>query len=345
MLSFENDYSCGACPDIIARLAETNATQFPGYGSDELCASAKGRIREACDAPDADVWFLVGGTQTNQTVIDSITPQYAGVVAAASGHVNVHEAGAIEATGHKVLTLPHHNGKINADELDRYCATFYGDGNYEHMVFPGSVYISQPTEYGTLYTLAELEAIAETAHKYDMPLFVDGARLGYALTATGNDVTLPDLARIADVFYIGGTKVGALFGEAVVFTNHGAFSGTPKHFLTLIKQHGALLAKGWLLGLQFDTLFTDDLYQRIARNANTVADRIRAALTAKGYTLTFDAPTNQIFITLDQPTRERLEAGVRLGFMEQADDTHTVMRICTSWSTTDEQVNELLALL
>ncbi|MBT1162927.1 beta-eliminating lyase-related protein [Bifidobacterium sp. SO1] len=345
MLSFENDYSCGATPEILDRLTAINATQYPGYGTDQLCESAKRKIREACAAPDADVWFLVGGTQTNQTVIDSITPQYAGVVAASSGHVNVHEAGAIEATGHKVLALPHHNGKIDADELDRYCATFYADSNYEHMVFPGSVYISQATEYGTLYTKAELERIAEVAHRYDMPLFVDGARLGYALTATGNDVTLEDLARIADVFYIGGTKVGALFGEAVVFTHHGPFSDTPKHFLTLIKQHGALLAKGWLLGLQFDTLFTDDLYRRIARRANEAADRIRAALRDKGYTLTFDAPTNQIFITLDEPTRARLETGVRLGFMEQADESHTVMRICTAWATTDEQVEKLLALL
>ena len=344
MLSFENDYSCGATPEIIARLTQTNTTQFPGYGSDQICEQAKAKIREACDAPQADVWFLVGGTQTNQTVIDSITPQYAGVVAAASGHVNVHEAGAIEATGHKVLTLPQHNGKIDADELDAYCATFYADGNYEHMVFPGSVYISQATEYGTLYTKAELERIAEIAHKYDMPLFVDGARLGYALTATGNDVTLADLAHIADVFYIGGTKVGALFGEAIVFTHHGQFSNTPKHFLTLIKQHGALLAKGWLLGLQFDTLFTDDLYCRIAQHANVAADRIRNVLRSKGYTLTFDAPTNQIFITVDEPTRTRLEQHVRLGFMEQADETHTVMRICTSWSTTDEQVEELIAL-
>lgn len=345
MLSFENDYSCGATPEILTRLAQTNDTRFPGYGSDSLCEQAKAKIREACAAPDADVWFLVGGTQTNQTVIDSITPQYAGVVAAVSGHVNVHEAGAIEASGHKVLALPHHNGKIDADELDAYCATFYADGNYEHMVFPGSVYISQASEYGTLYTKAELEHIAEVAHRYDMPLFVDGARLGYALTAEGNDVTLEDLARIADVFYIGGTKVGALFGEAVVFTHHGKFSDTPKHFLTLVKQHGALLAKGWLLGLQFDTLFTDNLYCRIASNANRQADRIRAALHDKGYQLTFDAPTNQVFVTLDQPTIDRLSRNVRMGFMEKADNTHTVMRFCTSWYTTDEQTDALIALL
>ena len=322
MLSFENDYSCAATPEIIARLAETAPNQYPGYGTDDVCESAKAKIREACACPDAEIFFLVGGTQTNQVVIDAITPPYAGVVAATTGHVNVHEAGAIEFTGHKVLTLPHHDGKIDADELDEYCATFYADGNYTHMVFPGCVYISQATEYGTLYTLAELEAIRKVCTKYDMPLFIDGARL-------------------ADVFYIGGTKVGAMFGEAVVFT-HG---NMPKHFVTIVKQHGALLAKGWLLGLQFDTLFTDGLYLRIARHANDAADRIRKVLVERGYTLTFDAPTNQIFVTLDNETSERLQRDVRLGFTEKADDTHTVMRICTSWATTDEQVDELVALL
>ena len=341
MLSFENDYSCTATPEIIERIEQIAQNQYPGYGNDSICESAKTKIREACSCPDAQIFFLVGGTQTNQTIIDSITPQYAGVVAANTGHVNVHEAGAIEFTGHKVLTLPHHDGKIDADELDEYCATFYADGNYTHMVFPGCVYISQATEYGTLYTLDELEAIRKICTKYDMPLFIDGARLGYALTATGNDVTLEDIARIADVFYIGGTKVGALFGEAVVFTKHN----TPKHFLTLIKQHGALLAKGFVLGAQFDALFTDNLYFKIARNANEAADRIREALRAKGYTLTFEAPTNQIFVTMDQPTIDRLEREVKLGFTEKADDTHTVMRICTSWATTHEEVDQLIELL
>ena len=341
MLAFENDYSRAAHPAILEALERTSENLYPGYGSDEVCASAKEKIKAACSDPDADVWFLTGGTQANQVVIDTITPAWAGVVTVESGHPNVHEAGAIEYSGHKVLTLPHHNGLMDAGELDEFCATFYADGNYEHMVFPGCVYISLPTEYGTIYTKRELEALAEVAHRYDMPLFVDGARLGYGLTSTGCDITLPDLARIADVFYIGGTKVGALFGEAVVFT-HG---NTPKHFLTSIKQHGALLAKGWLLGLQFDTLFTDDLYFRIARNANTAADRIREALREKGYELTFDAPTNQIFVTLDQPTIDRLIRDVRLGFMEKADDTHTVMRICTSWATTDEQVDQLIDLL
>ena len=231
MLSFENDYSCAATPEIIARLAETAPNQYPGYGTDDVCESAKAKIRENMPIQHCEV-------------------------------------------GDKVLTLPHHDGKINADELGEYCATFYADGNYTHMVFPGCVYISQATEYGTLYTLAELEAIRKVCTKYDMPLFIDGARLGYALTATGNDVTIEDIARLADVCYIGGTKVGAMFGEAVVFT-HG---NMPKNFVTLVKQHGALLAKGWLLGVQFDTLFTDDLYCRIARHANDAADRIREVL-------------------------------------------------------------------
>ena len=341
MLFFENDYGYGAHPKILEYLAQTNMEPVSGYGNDKFTASAAEKIKAAADCPDAQVYFLTGGTQTNMVVIDTLLRPYEGVVASSCGHVNTHEAGAIESTGHKVLTLPHHDGKIDATELDEYCATFYADGNYTHMVFPGCVYISQATEYGTLYTLAELEAIRKVCTKYDMPLFIDGARLGYALTATGNDVTLEDIARIADVFYIGGTKVGAMFGEAVVFT-HG---NMPKNFVTLVKQHGALLAKGWLLGVQFDTLFTDDLYCRIARHANDAADRIREVLVERGYTLTFDAPTNQIFITLDNATSGRLQRNVRLGFMEKADDTHTVMRICTSWATTDEQVEQLIALL
>ena len=341
MLFFENDYGYGAHPKVLEHLTETNMQPLTGYGNDEITASAAEKIKAACACPEGQVYFLTGGTQTNMVVIDALLRPYEGVVASSCGHVNTHEAGAIESTGHKVLTLPHHDGKIDATALDEYCATFYADGNYTHMVFPGCVYISQATEYGTLYTLAELEAIRKVCTKYDMPLFIDGARLGYALTATGNDVTLEDIARIADVFYIGGTKVGAMFGEAVVFT-HG---NMPKNFVTLVKQHGALLAKGWLLGVQFDTLFTDDLYCGIARHANDAADRIREVLVERGYTLTFDAPTNQIFITLDNATSERLQRNVRLGFMEKADDTHTVMRICTSWATTDEQVEQLIALL
>ena len=342
MLSFENDYSRAAHPSVLKAVADLNDRLYPGYGSDDVCAEAADRIRDAFACPDADVRFLVGGTQTNQVVIDAITPAWAGVVAVESGHPNVHEAGAIEYSGHKVLTLPHHNGRMDPDELDEFCATFYADGNYEHMVFPGSVYVSQSTEYGTVYSRDELAAIADVAHRYDMPLFVDGARLGYGLTTTDGDMTPADLAAIADAFYVGGTKQGAMFGEAVVFPDG---SKAPKRFLTQIKQHGALLAKGFLLGAQFKALFDDDLYWTIARNANKQADRIRKALRNKGYALTFDTPTNQIFVTLDQPTIDRLGRNVRLGFTQKADDTHTVMRICTSWATTDEETNRLIELL
>lgn len=348
MLSFENDYSRAAHPAVLRALSEDASVTHTGYGADEVCEHAKAAIRQACGLSDeVDVWFLVGGTQTNQTVIDAITPAWAGVVTVESGHPNVHEAGAIEYSGHKVLTIPQHNGLMDPDELDQFCADFYADGNYEHMVFPGCVYVSQSSEYGTVYSVELLERIAKVAHRWNMPLFVDGARLGYALTATGCDMTLKDLARIADVFYIGGTKQGALFGEVVVFANP-AFA--PKHFLTQIKQHGALLAKGWLLGLQFDALFGADeadepLYLAIARRANVAADRIRAALADKGYRLAYDTPTNQIFVVLDQPTIERLSSQVRLGFTEKADDEHTIMRICTSWATTDDEVDALIALL
>jgi threonine aldolase len=341
MLSFTNDYSEGAHPRILERLAETNMEQLPGYGSDHYTERATSKIREACGAREADVWFLTGGTQTNQTVIDAITPPYAGVVAAISGHVNVHEAGAIEYTGHKVLTLPEHNGKIDASELNQYCEDFYADGNYEHMVFPGTLYISHPTEYGTLYSKAELESLAEVCRRYDLAFFLDGARLGYGLTADNADVTLKDIAQLTDAFYIGGTKVGALFGEAVVFPK----GDSPRHFLTLIKQHGALLAKGWLTGLQFDTLFTDDLYLDIARNANDKAAQIRKALVAKGYELAYENPTNQIMVTMDDATVERLSRDVAMGFMRKVDDRHTIMRICTSWATTQEHTDQLIALL
>ena len=338
MLSFENDYSCTATPEIIERISEIAQNQYPGYGNDSICESAKAKIREACACPDAQIFFLVGGTQTNQTIIDSITPQYAGVIAASTGHVNVHEAGAIEFTGHKVLTLPHHDGKIDATELDEYCATFYADGNYTHMVFPGCVYISQATEYGTLYTLAELEAIRKVCTKYDMPLFIDGARLDYALTATGNDVTLEDIARIADVFYIGGTKVGAMFGEAVVFT----YGNMPKNFVTLVKQHGALLAKGWLLGVQFSALRADGLYFQLGQKAVKQAMRIRTALLEKGIPLHVDSPTNQLFPIFSDEQVEALEEDFALEFQERVDESHVALRVCTSWATPERNVTAFI---
>ena len=340
MLSFGNDYSYGACPEILDRLARTNDTAFPGYGSDAACEDAKRRIREACEAPDADVWFLVGGTQTNQTVIDTMLAPYEGIVTVDSGHPNVHEAGAIGSTGHKVITLPHHAGKLDAAELDDNCATFYADANHDHMVFPGMVYISHPSEYGTLYTKQELEDLHTVCQEYRMPLFLDGARLGYGLMAKGTDVTLQDIARLTDVFYIGGTKVGALCGEAVVFP-HGA----PAHFMTMVKQQGALLAKGRLLGLQFDVLFTDDLYTRISRNAIETADRLKEGLAAKGYRFYMESPTNQVFPILENSQLEALEPLAKFGFWEKFDDSHTVVRIATSWATRMEEVMQLIALL
>ena len=251
---------------------------------------------------EKDIYFLVGGTQTNATVIDALLEQYEGVVSADTGHISTHEAGAIEASAHKVLVIPHKNGKVTAKAVKQYFADFYADGNHEHMVFPGMVYISHPTEYGTLYTKKELEEISEVCHKYDLPLFLDGARLGYGLVSPETDVTLEDIARYTDVFYIGGTKVGALCGEAVVFTKKA-----PKHFMTMVKQQGALLAKGRLLGIQFDTLFTDDLYTKISKNAIETAMKLKKALQEKGYQLYLDSPTNQQFVVLENKKKEELE--------------------------------------
>ena len=340
MLYFENDYCEGAHPAILQKLMETNFEKVPGYGTDPYCASAKAKICEACGCPEADVTFISGGTQTNAIVIASLLHRWEGVVAASTGHVNGHEAGAIEFTGHKVLGLPHKNGKLDAADVRDFCATFYADGNHDHMVFPGMVYISHPTEYGTLYTKAELEALHAVCQEYKMPLFVDGARLGYGLAAEGTDVTLHDLARLADVFYIGGTKVGALCGEAVVFP-HGA----PAHFMTMVKQQGALLAKGRLLGLQFDVLFTDGLYETISQNAIATANALKKGLAAKGYQFFLDSPTNQIFIVFPNEQLAALESKAKFGFWEKYDDTHTVMRIATSWATRMEEIDQLLELL
>jgi len=341
MLSFVNDYSEGAHPAILEALARTNLRQESGYGDDAFCASAREKIRAACADSDADVFFLAGGTQTNQVVIDSLLHSYEGVVACETGHVAQHEAGAIEFTGHKVLVLPQHDGKMDACELDAYVAGFYDDDNHDHMVFPGMVYISHPTEYGTLYTLAELEALHEVCARWHLPLYLDGARLGYGLVTPGNDVTLPDVARLTDAFYIGGTKVGALIGEAVVFPR----GGMPAHFMTSVKQHGALLAKGRLLGIQFDTLFTDDLYTRIARNAIDCAEVLRAALDECGYRYLVPNRTNQVLVVLDDERLAELKRDVAVSFWERVDATHTAVRFATSWATRMEDVEALVELL
>ena len=340
MKRFESDYLEGAHPDVLRALIETNGEQTPGYGEDPHCEAARALLRERCALPEGEVQFLVGGTQANRTVIASILRPHQGVVAADTGHIAAHETGAIENSGHKVLTVPNTDGKIAAAQVEELCRAHYADASFEHTVQPGMVYISHPTEYGTLYTKAELQALHDVCQTYHMPLFVDGARLGYGLAAEGTDVTLPDLARLADVFYIGGTKVGALCGEAVVFP-HGA----PAHFMTMVKQQGALLAKGRLLGLQFDVLFTDDLYQTISRNAIATANALKQGLAAKGYRFFLDSPTNQIFIVFSNEQLAALEGKAKFGFWEKFDDTHTVMRIATSWATRMEEIDGLLALL
>ena len=337
-VSFTCDYCEGAHPLILEALARTNMIQAPGYGEDPFCESAKSKIREACGCPDADVFFLVGGTQTNSTVIDAMLRGYEGVVAAQTGHIAVHEAGAVEFSGHKVLTIPQHEGKMRADELAADLEAFHADGSADHMVQPGMVYISFPTEYGTLYSKAELEAIKAVCLRFGLPLFVDGARLGYGLASPGCDLTLPELAALCDVFYIGGTKVGALCGEAVVFPRGNA----PAHFFTTVKQHGALLAKGRLLGVQFDTLFTGGLYLEISRHAIEMAKRVKAIFRDRLY---IDSPSNQQFPILTPAEVEALRGKVLFEIWETLPDGRFVTRFATSWATTPEQVEYLESLL
>ena len=341
MLTFENDYSFGAHPAVLQALVDTNMEAMCGYGEDAHCKCAQQLIREACEAPDADVFFLVGGTQTNATVIDMLLAPYEGVVAATTGHVACHEAGAIEFGGHKVLTVPGHDGKMDADELTHFIDLFYADGNHEHMVFPGAAYISFPTELGTLYTRDELQRLHAVCQERKIPLFVDGARLGYALASEECDVTLPELAQLCDVFYIGGTKVGALCGEAVVFPAGDA----PAHIVPRIKQHGALLAKGRLLGVQFEALFTDGLYLKISKNAIETAHRLRDLLHERGARWYLESPTNQQFIILENEEYERLREQVALSFWDTYDEGHTVVRLATSWATTQADIDALAALL
>lgn len=341
MISFESDYNTGAHPKILQRLAETNLEMLSGYGADIYCESAKEKIRKACGCEDADVEFLTGGTQTNAVIISTMLKDHEGVIAAMTGHINAHEAGAIEYTGHKVLGIPQENGKINATTLKQYLKDFYADGSCDHMVFPGMIYISHPTEYGTLYTKEELTEISEIAQSYKIPLFMDGARLGYGLMSYQSDLTLSDIAGLCDVFYIGGTKVGALCGEAVVFTKRNK----PRHFLTSIKKRGALLAKGRLLGIQFDTLFTDDLYFEISRHAIEMAEILKEMFRENGYRFYLESPTNQQFIILENEQMEKLKESVVFSFWEKYDDNHTVVRFATSWSTGGKDLDVLKKIL
>lgn len=333
------DYAEGCHPSILNALSLSNLEQTHGYGTDPHCEHARTLIREACGTPDAAVHFLVGGTQTNTTVIASILRPYQGALCVDTGHINCHETGAIEATGHKVLPLPGTNGKLTAEQVKAAVMAHRNDGSREHTVQPGMVYISHPTEQGTLYSLQELTDLSKVCHELGLPLFVDGARLGYGLMSSETDVTLQDLAKLADVFYIGGTKVGALFGEAVVITN----PALDVDFRYFIKQNGGLLAKGRLLGIQFECLFTDDLYFELGKHADELAMQIQNIFTNAGYPMFTNSPTNQQFPILPDEDYAKLSQSCEGEFWERVDDTHSVYRFCTSWATTKEAVDRLEA--
>ena len=341
MFYFNNDYSEGCHEKVLAALTETNMVQTPGYGEDAYCAAAAEKIRKICGREDVAVHFLVGGTQTNLTVIDAALRPHQGALCAVSGHIHVHETGAVEATGHKVLALPSEDGKITAQQVERYVLAHRADGAFEHMVQPKLVYISNPSELGTLYTLQELETLSETCRRLGLYLFMDGARLGYGLMSKGNDVTMEDIARLCDVFYIGGTKVGALFGEAVVIGN----PALAEDFRYMIKQHGGMLAKGRLLGVQFDALMTDNLYFDISSHAVKLADQLRNCFDELGYSYLVPGVTNQIFPILPDALLAELAKEFVFTEQERVDDTHRAVRFCTSWATKPEAVDALCAAL
>ena len=341
MLYYLSDYTEGAHPRILEKLQETNLISQPGYGEDVFCASAREKIRAACQKPEADVYFLAGGTQCNAVAISSLLQRWEAVIAADTGHINVHEAGAVEFTGHKVIALPGRDGRLSAETVRDYCARFFADETHEAMPFPGMVYISQPTELGTLYSKAELQALHAVCGEYGLRLFVDGARLGYGLMSPACDLSLPQLCDLCDVFYIGGTKVGALCGEALVFPK----GDMPRHMATLVKQQGAMLAKGRLLGIQFDVLFTDGLYFEIGRRAVALAMKLKAAFAEKGYPLFADSPTNQQFPILTREQEERLRQHAAFETWAPLPGGRVAVRFVTSWATREEDVDALIALL
>ncbi|MFD1885154.1 threonine aldolase family protein [Paenibacillus wenxiniae] len=338
MIRFESDYTEGAHERIIQKMVATNMEQTSGYGVDEYCARARQHIQTACGNEAVDVHFLVGGTQTNLTVISGILRPHQGVIAAITGHIAVHETGAIESTGHKILTLPSDDGKITAAQVQQLYDEHWNDVTHEHMTQPGMVYISQPTENGTIYSHAELEALYDVCQQHDLPLYIDGARMGYALASPENDLTLERIAQLCDVFYIGGTKVGALMGEAVVIVK----DTLKKDFRYLMKQRGGMLAKGRILGIQFETLFEDGLYMEVAHHAVQQALRIRDAFAAQGFTFRYDSSTNQQFPIVSNEVLEKLRTKYSFSFWEKVDAQHNVIRFCTSWATQMEQVDELV---
>ncbi|MDO4816692.1 MAG: aminotransferase class V-fold PLP-dependent enzyme [Bacillota bacterium] len=338
MIRFESDYLEGALPEIMARLQETNYVQTAGYGVDPYCDAAREKIKAACEAENADVHFLVGGTQTNTTVIAAALRPHQGVLAAESAHIEAHETGAIEATGHKVLTLPSLDGKIRAEQVREYVLRHRADESFEHIVQPAMVYISQPTETGTVYSFSELKEISKTCRELGILLFVDGARLACALSLDYTP-TLQELAELTDVFYIGGTKHGALFGEAVVILNEDL----KKDFRYMIKQRGGMFAKGRLLGIQFEALFTDELYFKTGAHEMRLADKLRSAFSDKGIEFYYNSPTNQLFPVLNDAQLEKLSAKYSFSLQKRLDDGHTVTRFCTSWASREEDIDGLIS--
>ena len=341
MIFLESDYTEGAHEAILQALTRTNLQSVSGYGADPYCQRAKEKIRQACQCPQADIYFFVGGSQTNGAVIRSFLSPCEGVVCADSGHIFTNEGGTVEFSGHKVMTLPNCQGKLEPAQLEAYLARCQADPIANHKVHPGMVYISHPTELGTLYTAEELEQLHRICRQYQLPLYLDGARLGYGLMAEGASVDLPLIARYCDAFYIGGTKVGALCGEALVFPNHNA----PKYFFTLMKQHGALLAKGRLLGVQFDALFTDDLYFKISRHAIQMANQLKAGLREKGYDFYLESPTNQQFVIFPSHQAARLSDKVKFSIWQPLGDDKVVVRLVTSWATQPSALGQLMELL
>ena len=341
MLSFESDYIIGAHERVLEALIKTNNEVLSGYGNDIHTKNAESLIKKACGTLDSEVFFLTGGTQANAVVISTMLRNFEGVISAKTGHIALHEVGAIEYTGHKVIELDGIEGKLPAKNLVSYLEMFYGDENNSMMVQPGMVYISHPTEYGTLYSKNELLELRKICNKYGMKLFLDGARLGYGLMSRETDVTLHDIATICDVFYIGGTKVGALCGEAVVF----AKGQTPKFFRSQTKQHGAMLAKGRLTGVQFEALFEDGLYFEISKNAIDRAEELKELFTSRGYEFFLNSPTNQQFIILTNEQMESIGSKCRFGFWERIDETRCVVRFATSFATTKEDIEALSRII
>ncbi len=340
MIHFDCDYMAGAHPAVLEAITRNNGVQTPGYGADSFCEKAKALIRRECGMPDADVWFMVGGTQTNSTVLDGLLGRTEGVIAAQTGHINMHESGAIELSGHKVLALPSHDGKLDAAEVEAFIKGFYADETWEHMVAPGAVYISFPTELGTIYSREELAALSAVCRNAGIPLFIDGARLGYGLAAS-DDLSFKDIAGLADVFTIGGTKMGMLMGEAVVSTAPGRL----ERFFTLMKARGAVLAKGRLLGMQFGTMFEDGLYYRIGEHGVRLAMRLKGIFEAKGFKTSLDSPTNQQFFILPNEVIDRLLEHASFEYWGPRGETESEVRFVTSWETTDSDLDELETLL